>query len=76
MRLRTLTSACSIVIAGLPIEEKQKLMRELAHEFGYALRLEARVPEDSSTTRYLEERQMTIEFAGDATGTGNTSPGT
>jgi hypothetical protein len=73
MRLQKPTTACSIVIAGLPIEEKQKLLRELAHECGYALRLESRVLEDSSTTRYTEERQLTIDFA-EAMNAGNRSP--
>jgi hypothetical protein len=69
MRLQKLTSACSIAIGGLPIEEKQKLLRQLAHECGYVLGLESCVLEDSSTTLYpaAEERQMTIKFAGDTT---------
>jgi hypothetical protein len=77
MRLHKLTSACSIVIDGLPMAEKQKLLRELAHECGYVLGLESRVPEDSSTTRYpaAKERQMTIDFGGDATRTGKSSSG-
>jgi hypothetical protein len=61
MRLQKLTSACSIVIDGLPIEEKQKLLRELAHECGYVLGLESRVYPAA------EERQMTIKFAGNST---------
>ena len=77
MRLQKLTSACSIVIDGLPIEEKQKLLRQLAHECGYVLGLESRVPEDSSATRYpdAEEKQMTIEFAIGNTGKGKPLPG-
>jgi hypothetical protein len=74
MRLQKLTSACSIVIDGLPIEEKQQLLRELAHECGYVLGLESHVPEGSSTTRApAKEKQMTIKFGGDATGTGTSS---
>jgi hypothetical protein len=77
MRLQKLTSACSIVIDGLPIEEKQKLLRQLAHECGYVLGLESRVLEDSSATRYpdAEEKQMTIEFAIGNTGKGKPLPG-
>jgi hypothetical protein len=59
MRLQKLTSACSIVIDGLPIEEKQKLLRELAQECGYVLGLESRVYPTAA------EKQMTINFAGD-----------
>jgi hypothetical protein len=68
MRLQKLTSACSIVIDGLPIEEKQKLLRELAHECGYVLGLESRVLDDPSAPRYplAKEKQMTIKFAVDA----------
>ena len=74
MRLHKLTSACSIVIDGLPIEEKQKLLRQLAHECGYVLGLESRVLEDSSATRYpdAEGKQLTIQFA---VGTSKALPG-
>jgi hypothetical protein len=77
MRLQNLTSACSIVIAGLPMEEKQRLLCELAHECGYVIRLESRELERSTTTHYptAEEGQMAIEFEEGAKDIGNTSPG-
>jgi hypothetical protein len=77
MRLQKLTSAYSIVIDGLPIADKQKLLRELAHECGYVLGRKSRVLEASSTTRYpaAKERQMTIDFGRDDTSTGKLSPG-
>jgi hypothetical protein len=77
MQLHKLTSACSIVIDGLPIEEKQKLLRQLAHECGYVLGLESHMLENPSTTRNpaAEEKQMRIQFAVDATDTGKPLPG-
>jgi hypothetical protein len=58
------------------MEEKQRLLHELAHECGYVIRLESRVLERLSTTHYptAEEGQMAIEFEEGGKDTGNTSP--
>ncbi len=37
MRGQNLFAACSLVVAGLPREDKEKLLTDLAREFGYTL---------------------------------------
>lgn len=54
MPSHALTSACAIVVAGLPREDKEKLLRELAKECGYLLQPAAHTREDFQRKLFLD----------------------
>jgi hypothetical protein len=54
MTSHALTSACAIVVAGLPREDKEKLLRELAKECGYLLQPAAQGREDFQRKLFLD----------------------
>ncbi len=54
MPSHALTSACAIVVAGLPREDKEKLLRELAKECGYLLQPAAHTREDFQKKLFLD----------------------
>jgi hypothetical protein len=51
----TLTSACNTIIAELPREDKEKLLRDLARECGYLLQPSAQSREDFQRKLFLDE---------------------
>jgi hypothetical protein len=51
---KTLTSACAIVVAGLPREDKERLLHELARECGYHLQPAIEAPEDFKKKFFLD----------------------
>ena len=55
MSSQTLTTACATVVAGLPREDKEKLLRELAKECGYLLHPAAHTLEDFQRKLFLDE---------------------
>jgi hypothetical protein len=51
---KALTSACAIVVAGLPREDKERLLHELARECGYHLQPATEAPEDFQKKFFLD----------------------
>jgi hypothetical protein len=54
MPSHALSNACAIVVAGLPREDKEKLLRELARECGYLLQPAAQAREDFQRKLFLD----------------------
>jgi hypothetical protein len=57
MSSHALTSACAIVVAGLPRVDKEKLLRELAKECGYLLHPAAHSREDFQRKLFIDDDQ-------------------
>jgi hypothetical protein len=55
MSSHVLTSAFAIVVAGLPREDKEKLLRELAKECGYLLHPVSHTLEDFQRKLFIDE---------------------
>jgi hypothetical protein len=51
----TLTSACTTVVAGLPREDKEQLLRELAKECGYLLQPAAHTLDDFQRKLFIDD---------------------
>jgi hypothetical protein len=54
MPSHALSSACAIVVSGLPREDKEKLLRELARECGYLLQPAPQAREDFQRKLFLD----------------------
>lgn len=49
------TSASTVVVAGLPREDKEKLLRELAKECGYLLQPATHAKEDFQRKLFIDD---------------------
>jgi hypothetical protein len=52
-----LISACNIVVAGLPREDKERLLRELARECGYLLQPVTHTLEDFQKKLFIDDAE-------------------
>jgi hypothetical protein len=52
-----LISACNIVVAGLPREDKERLLRELARECGYLLQPVTHALEDFQKKLFIDDAE-------------------